>query len=172
MNNRHAPTKLSRVNHVTRYAPTSQRYVLVAHTDEVIRELIANALQDEGYVVEMVGNGRDALLLIVWRRPAVILVDDHLPDWNGWSLARLQQAIPAPRAPVILLTCLACASGNVEFRSTSVRNRTWCTPRQGAESVAAVLAQPFDLNDLSATVSRHACKGDAEAAIQPLCQPS
>ncbi len=80
--------------------------VLVATADGELRGALRDALQREGYTVTGVDDGRRALsALVSCSRPAVALLDDALPIFDGLQLLRYLRMLPAdsPRHPVVLL---------------------------------------------------------------------
>jgi CheY-like chemotaxis protein len=64
-----------------------RRPVLVVEDDAAIREAIAEVLQDEGHVVHVAANGREALAhLHAGHDPCLVLLDLMMPVMNGWEL--------------------------------------------------------------------------------------
>ena len=118
------------------HRPLASRRVLVVEDDDAIRSLLEVALADEGYEVRTAEHGSAALkILDVWR-PELILLDLMMPVLDGWAF-RARQVADASLAtiPVIVLSAAYQASRQAEILA-----------------VAAVLAKPFDLDDLLASV--------------------
>ncbi|MGD1902982.1 MAG: response regulator transcription factor [Geitlerinemataceae cyanobacterium] len=93
--------------------------VLVVEDEELIREMVALALQDEGYSVSCVDNGRDALACLTGRRAEgddrafdLIVLDIMLPHINGLDLCRVlrQQGNPIP---ILVLSAKASETDRV-----------------------------------------------------------
>ena len=84
------------------------RPVLIVEDDADLREMMAQLLTLEGYQIETVANGREALeYLNDAPRPDVILLDLMMPIMDGWEFRRRQQGDPAlADVPVIVLTAL------------------------------------------------------------------
>jgi CheY-like chemotaxis protein len=82
--------------------------VLIVEDDADLREMMAQLLTLEGYQIEAVANGREALeYLNEAPRPDVILLDLMMPIMDGWEFRRRQQNDPAlADVPVIVLTAL------------------------------------------------------------------
>jgi len=80
--------------------------ILVVDDDPDIRESLREVLEDEGYAVACVGNGREALdYLHREPRPRVILLDLMMPVMDGWQFRREQKRDPAiADIPLIVIT--------------------------------------------------------------------
>jgi DNA-binding response OmpR family regulator len=68
-----------------------------------------------------------------------VLLDLWLPGADGGAVAAAYRRLPAPHAPVLLLSAVPGAAAHV-----------------GPLGAAGLLAKPFDLDDLLAAVRRHA----------------
>jgi CheY-like chemotaxis protein len=80
--------------------------ILVVDDDPDIRDSLREVLEDEGYTVNTVANGREALdYLHRSPRPCVILLDLMMPVMDGWQFRREQKQDPAIAAiPLIVIT--------------------------------------------------------------------
>jgi CheY-like chemotaxis protein len=80
--------------------------ILVVDDDPDIRESLKEVLQDEGYTVSCVANGREALeYLQKSPRPCVILLDLMMPVMDGWQFRREQKRDPLiADIPLIVIT--------------------------------------------------------------------
>ncbi len=79
--------------------------VLVVEDERDVADLIRYNLAKEGYDVQLVGNGDDALKLARESRPEVILLDIMVPQLNGWEVCRRLKQDPETRAiSVIMVT--------------------------------------------------------------------
>ena len=65
--------------------------------------MLEAALRHNGFDVESVANGRDALDIVADARPDVILLDVMMPDLDGFEVCRRLRA-DGSRAPVLFLT--------------------------------------------------------------------
>ena len=85
--------------------------ILLAEDDQPMRDAMTELLNDAGYSVEAVSNGRDAL---DWLHdsptpPKLILLDLMMPVMDGWQFLEAQQmAANTAAIPVVVLS----ASGN------------------------------------------------------------
>ena len=62
--------------------------MVLAEGDPDLRALHGNALRASGLVVEEASNAREAMLIAQAGRAALIVLDRHLPDGDGWNVAR------------------------------------------------------------------------------------
>jgi len=81
--------------------------VLVVDDDPDIRDSLREVLEDEGYKVSCVGNGREALdhLKKSSPRPCVILLDLMMPVMDGWQFRKEQkQDVSIADIPLVVIT--------------------------------------------------------------------
>lgn len=123
--------------------------ILIIDDDRHLREIVAALLNDEGYATATAPDAASALALLAHRQPALILLDLRLPEMDGWTFLEMYQQRPEPRAPVVVVTAAHV------IQSLSER-----AERLGA---AAVLAKPFDLDDLLELVAQHARRSQSVA---------
>jgi two-component system OmpR family response regulator len=90
--------------------------VLVFDDEEHITELVSMGLSYNGFEVERVHSGRDALAAIDRSRPDLVVLDVMLPDLDGFAVAkRLRQAEGAStRVPIIFLTARDTTQDKIE----------------------------------------------------------
>ncbi len=112
------------------------QHILIIDDDPSIREIVAEALTDEGYAVRTAVNGAEGLESLTAHRPTLILLDMRMPVLDGWGFARALHE-RGLTVPVLVMTAAQDAA-------------KW------AAEVGAldVIAKPFNLNDLLTTVSR------------------
>lgn len=80
-------------------------YVLVADDDDIVGDLVCNALIDAGHSAGYLTNGRDALKTIKSRRPDLLVLDCNMPELSGLLLLReLRQSPELHDLPVLMLT--------------------------------------------------------------------
>jgi len=109
--------------------------ILVVDDDAAIRDLVADALKDEGYRVETASNGAEAIEVVEHARPSLVLLDMRMPVLDGWGFAEVMRE-RGVRLPIVVMT----AAENAQ---------RWCDEVGGD----ACLAKPFDLDDLFGTVA-------------------
>jgi DNA-binding response OmpR family regulator len=76
--------------------------VLVVDDEPMVREVVANYLQRDGFAVQSVGDGGEALAAVASSRPDLVILDVMLPSVDGLTL--LRQLREQSDVPVILLT--------------------------------------------------------------------
>jgi CheY-like chemotaxis protein len=112
--------------------------ILVVDDDQDIRDSLREVLEDEGYQVACVANGREALdyLKTASPRPCVILLDLMMPVMDGWQFRREQKQDPEiADIPLVVIT----ATGK----------------RQVLIDAADLVMKPLDLNRLFETIERY-----------------
>jgi CheY-like chemotaxis protein len=83
--------------------------ILLAEDDDDLREAMLETLEEAGYAVFAVSNGRDALSWLheAPRLPALILLDLMMPVMDGWQFRELQRVDPrASKVPVVVLSAM------------------------------------------------------------------
>jgi CheY-like chemotaxis protein len=83
--------------------------ILLAEDDADLREAMLDTLQDAGYHVVAVPNGREALdwLHDAERLPSLILLDLMMPVMDGWQFREAQRNDPkASTVPVVILSAM------------------------------------------------------------------
>ncbi len=83
--------------------------ILVVDDDADMRALLADVLNDEGYVVELVPNGAEALIRLRTESFAAIVLDKNMPGLSGLDLLPGLRTI-CPEMPVILITAFGDVS--------------------------------------------------------------
>jgi DNA-binding response OmpR family regulator len=77
--------------------------ILVVEDDEPIGRALTGALESQGYEVDWVTAGREALALASAHHPALVLLDLGLPDLDGVEVCRRLRAEDAT-VPIMILT--------------------------------------------------------------------
>ena len=118
----------------------SARSIMVVDDDDDIRRSVADALEEEGYVVSTASMGRDALRLLKDSgvRPDIILLDMMMPDMDGWAFREEQEKDPELASiPIIVFTAYGA-------------------PKETAQQLRAAgyLRKPPRLSELLSTVDR------------------
>jgi CheY-like chemotaxis protein len=68
--------------------PPGAETIMLVEDEDVVRELVATILEEEGYVVVSAASPRQALRLLEVVRPDLLLTDVVMPEMNGMELAR------------------------------------------------------------------------------------
>jgi DNA-binding response OmpR family regulator len=107
--------------------------ILVVDDDPLLRSSVAAILAEEGYEVDLAGDGIDALAKIEERRPDVILLDVLMPRMNGKALLEaLHSSATTAGIPVLVMTALH----GFESRRTIALGAT------------DLVEKPFDIDEL------------------------
>lgn len=77
--------------------------ILVVDDDGDMRSLLTDVLSDEGYAVEGVANGAEALIRLRTESFAAIILDKNMPGLTGLDLLPGLRTI-CPDTPVIMIT--------------------------------------------------------------------
>ena len=111
-------------------------YVLVVDDDPAIRGLVADALRDEGFSVDMAAHGREALDAMRARRPATIVLDLMMPVMDGFMFMEACHSEQlCDDVPIVVISAVHDAIQRIH-----------------EVPVHACIAKPFDLDDLVRTV--------------------
>lgn len=79
--------------------------VLVIDDDPMIQHLVRGQLESEGFRVLSATDGLEGLTLAREMRPAVIILDIHLPRLDGWTvLAELKSDTALSQIPVVMMS--------------------------------------------------------------------
>lgn len=85
-----------------------QAQILLADDNQANSSLIQEYLQANGYTVQIVRDGAEALAQITTDYPDLVLMDIQMPGLDGLTTIRRIRATPvAARVPIIVLTALA-----------------------------------------------------------------
>ncbi len=107
------------------------KQVLVVDDEQAVREVVALALDYEGYAVVTAPHGKVALAVLRQTRPDVVLLDMRMPVMDGWEFARVYRELPVPHAPIVVMTAAREA-----------------TERCSQIDADRCLSKPFDLDEL------------------------
>jgi len=79
--------------------------ILVVDDDTQVRGLLVRFLEEEGYVIRVAGDGREALALVDREPPDVIILDVNMPAMDGYETCRRLKDDPRTALiPVTMLT--------------------------------------------------------------------
>ncbi|WP_144761399.1 response regulator, partial [Methylobacterium dankookense] len=129
--------------------------ILLVEDDPDSQDLVRALCAAHGYGVDVAADGFLGLRLLSERRHPVVLIDYHLPEMDGYALARLMREIVGARG-VRLVGITA--------------DRHGLASRRGADALFdAILVKPLEPERLHATLDRLA-RGEAPAA-RPAASP-
>ena len=138
------------MNEVRRSAGIRER-ILVTDDDPVSCELFAEVLEHEGYQVDRVLSGEDALQQLPRETYALLLVDVRLPGMSGLEVTRAVRTTH-PDLPIVVMT----AFGSMEIAIEAIR-----------EGAFDYTSKPMNLEELKHTVSRALAQRSAAGSSRP-----
>jgi DNA-binding response OmpR family regulator len=122
-------------------ADSERGHVLIVEDDLIIADLIDQILRFESFNVSHVIDGRSAVDYAKTHLPDLILMDLMLPVMSGMDASRAIKADPDSHVSQIPIVAM---SAGVNLRATA-----------HGLAVEGVLAKPFDIDELLATVDIH-----------------
>jgi two-component system response regulator QseB len=108
------------------------RRILIVEDDRGIRDLLIALLRREGYAVNSVGDGEEAISAIVAEPYDAILLDLMLPHTDGYEVID-HVVTKGPRVPIVVATAAV----------KSIKH-----DRIDPEIVVSIIRKPFDLSDV------------------------
>jgi DNA-binding response OmpR family regulator len=132
--------------------------ILVVDDDQATVDFVIDALREEGYLCCAAYDGESALLAIESARPALILLDLHMPGLTGLDVAAKLHRLDLSRVPVILMTADSAAAEQIPVTT-----------------FPAYLHKPFDLDTLFGCVARFVRlprRRLRSSTVPPVCTPT
>jgi DNA-binding response OmpR family regulator len=105
--------------------------ILIVEDDPSIRQLLRDALEQEGFEVVSASDGEEAIALAERRRPLAVILDMGLPLVEGPEVAERIRDKYGDLVPFVIVT----ASRRIEEAASRIR-------------AACYLTKPFDVTDL------------------------
>jgi two-component system OmpR family response regulator len=150
--------------------------VLVAEDNARMARLLRRSLEENGYAVDVVGDGPDALWMGEENQYAAIVLDVMLPSLDGFEVCRRLRE-HGQWAPVVMLTARTAVADRVEgldagaddylakpFSFAELAARLRALVRRGAGERPAIV----ESGDLRLDpAGRHAWRGDTELSLTP-----
>ncbi|MBU6422683.1 MAG: response regulator transcription factor [Chloroflexota bacterium] len=127
--------------------------ILIVEDDPSIRQLLRDALEQEGFEPVAACDGAEAIAISDHQRPAAVVLDMGLPLIDGASVADRIRDRHGDVVPFIVVT----ASRRIEEAASRIR-------------AARYLAKPFDIADLISAV-RSALELPPDTAREPATSP-
>ncbi len=112
--------------------------ILIAEDEDILRESLAELLDEEGYQIVQAANGKEAYDLVLDQPVDLVLTDVRMPEMDGMALLENLQKL-APQTPVIMIT----AYGTVQSAVSAMR--------AGASDY---LLKPVDFDDVLVKIQR------------------
>ncbi len=91
--------------------------ILIAEDDALIRDVLKEHLEMEGYEVVLAVDGREAVAMTKTEHPDLVIMDIFMPEMDGWEATRHIKADEATERTLII--CLS-AYASPEYTEKSV----------------------------------------------------
>jgi len=114
----------------TTATPGDVKRILIVDDEFMLREALAHALRDEGYVALEAANGREAVERVASERPDLVLMDVMMPVLDGRQAYSLIRSARPQAVPLVVM--MSAAVG----------------PEALDASISGYLAKPFDIDHL------------------------
>ena len=118
----------------------SRGRVLVVDDDPDVHAMLRAVLLDEGYDVQSVNDGAEALAALREGSFHVVLLDLMMPNVSGWRFLEIYRQSPLPHTPVIVVS--------------AIQRNALRLPQGAMEQVAEVVSKPFSVDHLLQTIRR------------------
>jgi DNA-binding response OmpR family regulator len=112
--------------------------ILVVDDDTALVDFLVRALREAGYLACATYDGESALFAIETARPALVLLDLHLPGLSGVDVVTQLQRHNLAHVPVVLMTGDATAAAQLP-----------------TAEFPEYLLKPFDLDTLLTSIRRY-----------------
>ena len=118
--------------------PEEKIEILLVEDDEIFSETLKDTLEDEGYIVTVVNNGKNAIELINKKDFSIIITDINLPGKSGFEILKT-----AKEKNKLTKVFLITGYGTIEKAVDAMK--------MGAEDF---IAKPFDIEKLLIKIKR------------------
>jgi CheY-like chemotaxis protein len=122
--------------------------ILVVDDTEIMRDLLAEVLHNDGYQVDKAIDGIQAVEMVTHAQYDLVITDMHMPKQNGLITARRIRQL-APQLMIVMTDSYPDKLGDAASR----------------EGVIAVICKPFDLTELRNLMHR------VDELIAARCKP-
>ena len=143
--------------------------VLVVEDDPDIAQLVSHYLEKAGFSVDVLTNGRDALVAIAAKAPDVLVLDLMLPQVDGLEICRVVRGNAATAAiPIIMLTARSEESDRIvgleigaddylgkPFSPNELVARVRALVRRAQRSAPAATGKPMAYGAIAVDAERH-----------------
>ncbi len=117
-----------------------QARILLVEDDPVSRDLLASLIEVRGHVVDTAEDGFGALRMAQEQRYDLVLVDYHLPEMDGYALARLMRSLGEKTNPNLKMAAITA-------------DRFGLATRRGVDTVFdSLLSKPIEPDALFASL--------------------
>lgn len=118
---------------------STNRQILCIEDDEETATLIAEDLQERGYLVNIAGNGHDGFNAILKTDPDLVLCDINMPDMNGFEVMECVAALPPQHRAVPFIFLTARIDRDSELKGRRLGADDYVTKPVDFEILAAII---------------------------------
>lgn len=92
-------------------------HILIADTDQTSARMASETLVSGGHACGWVSDSQQALDLLKWRTPDVMLLDEHMPPISGYTLLQKLRRLSWMRdMPIIILSAVGHSEDTYSMR--------------------------------------------------------
>lgn len=131
--------------------------VIIAEDDELVGDIVCNALHASGHGVGVLTNGIEALKIIRFKKPDLVILDCNMPGLSGVLVLReMRKSVDLYAIPVLVLT------GRQSARDVEL------VMYEGADDY---MKKPFDPDELVFRVNQLLAKKREDAGYRRKAKP-
>ena len=117
--------------------------VLIADDSRIFRALIAEVLREHGLEVLQAADGREALDVLLAKRPQLVILDALMPLLSGFDVvSKMREKAPDYQPAVFIVTAV-------------YKSRRWESEARQQYRVDEYLEKPLEPEDLLKAIGRH-----------------
>lgn len=87
-----------------------EKLVLIVEDDADLRQIVQWVLEEEGFMVELAGDGKEAIDHAIVKKPSLVLLDMALPIIDGYGVAASLHEIYGDAVTILVMTADGRAS--------------------------------------------------------------
>jgi len=87
-----------------------EKIVLIVEDDADLRQIVQWVLEEEGFMVELAGDGKEAIDHALVKKPSLVLLDMALPVIDGYGVAASLREVYGDTVSILVMTADGRAS--------------------------------------------------------------
>jgi DNA-binding NarL/FixJ family response regulator len=141
---------------------TSAKRILCIEDDAETAELIAEDLQERGYIVSLAADGHSGLSAILKSDPDLVLCDINMPGMTGFELMESLTALAPQREAVPFVFLTARTDRDSELKGRRLGADDYVTKPVDFEILASIIAARLGKSVRNEVYSRHVALNERE----------